>query len=143
MFLKLVINKNSGSKTFSGFLKFYQTVDSLMILWCHSFCSGPFINYVDMAWVRGVCILLHKPYLAKWSTKGEGVKNIQITVRLVYGWPLSRFCQQYFLWNTTTLIIQEKEILSNIQSSQVGLNTIFAYCIIWKIPSIKVFARLL
>ena len=76
-------------QTFSGFFKFYQTVDSLMILWCHSFCSGSFINYVDMAWGRGVYILLHKPYLAKWSTRRErGSKMSKKNCPPgLYGWP--------------------------------------------------------
>ena len=37
--------------------------------------TGSFINHVDMAGGGGVyqlSILLHKPYLVKWSTKGEG-----------------------------------------------------------------------
>ena len=32
-------------------------------------------------------ILVNKTYIAKWSTKGRGVKNDQKTVHMVYGWP--------------------------------------------------------
>ena len=36
-------------------------------------------------------ILLHKPYLVKWSTKGGGgVKNVQKSVHMVYGRPLPK-----------------------------------------------------
>ena len=41
----------------------------------------------------GVCqmsILLHKPYLVKWSIKGRGVINIQNSVHMVYGRPLTK-----------------------------------------------------
>ena len=34
-------------------------------------------------------IFLHKPYLLKWSTKGEGVKNVQKSVHKVYVRPLT------------------------------------------------------
>ena len=34
-------------------------------------------------------ILLHKPYLIKVTTKGEGVKNTQKIDHVVYGWPLT------------------------------------------------------
>ena len=34
-------------------------------------------------------ILLHKPYFVKLSTKGEGIKNVQKTVHMVYGWPIA------------------------------------------------------
>ena len=33
-------------------------------------------------------ILLHMSYLLKWPTKGDGGKNAQKTVHMVYGWPL-------------------------------------------------------
>ena len=41
-------------------------------------------------WKGGGCqifILLYKLYLVKWSTKGEGVKNFQKIVRMVYERP--------------------------------------------------------
>ena len=38
--------------------------------------------------VSQISILLHKPYLVKWSAKEGGVINVQKTVHMVYGWPL-------------------------------------------------------
>ena len=48
-----------------------------ILIYCSKgvFRKGSFINHVDMTGRRGVCqmsILLHKPYLVKWSTKGGG-----------------------------------------------------------------------
>ena len=50
---------------------------------------GSFINHVDMAggWGWGFTImpiLLQKPYLVKWSTKGDESRG-SITVHMVYG----------------------------------------------------------
>ena len=36
-------------------------------------------------------ILHNKPYLEKWCTVGQGVKNVQKTAHMVYEWPLKEF----------------------------------------------------
>ena len=52
-----------------------------------------------------------KKYLVKWSTKGEGNKNVQKTVHMVYEWPLtmfSHFCSKCFFL--------DEKILSSINA---------------------------
>ena len=70
-------------------LHIVYTYDTQTIQW-YKWNKGASINHVDMEGGRGVSqmsMLLHKPYLVKWSTKGEGVTNIQKTVHMVYGCP--------------------------------------------------------
>ena len=65
---------------------------------------GSFINHVDMAGGRGftkcpyhyIIGILH---FIKWSTKGgEGVKNVQKIVYMVYEWPL---------WSNSVCVFKE------------------------------------
>ena len=55
---------------------------------------------------RGVClmfILLHKPYFIKWSIKGEGIKNVQKTVHMIYVWHFkkNKSNENCLVWETT------------------------------------------
>ena len=59
-----------------------DAVEYILIYYCSKgvFRKGSFINHVYMTGRRGVCqmsILLHKPYLVKWFTKGRGGQNVQ------------------------------------------------------------------
>ena len=43
--------------------------------------------------VSQMSTFLYNPYIVKWSTKGEGVENVQKTVYVVYERHLKEMCQ--------------------------------------------------
>ena len=48
-------------------------------------------------------ILLHKSYFIKWSIKGEGIKNVQKTVHMIYVWHFkkNKSNENCLVWETT------------------------------------------
>ena len=79
------IPRPRNCRPFSVFMvRFVTTVPGLKVVADYCFLQrgmGSFINHNGMAGGRGfvflISILLHKPYLVKWSSKREGVKNGQ------------------------------------------------------------------
>ena len=98
--------------------------------------KGPFINYVVLVGEAGSPKdnLLHRPYLTKKTTRGEGVKNRPFWDDIVYGRPLN--VRQSI---ATLYDIDSNDILfrkhRNVYIRSDKKTRLIRLCWIWKISS--------